>query len=127
MVTPGDFLHLVGDAQLDPLGVEFGLLLVEIFLGALLQFTRGVVVEALDLRELLLVDRGKLLDRAEAFGGEQLADDFVEIERLDKDLGAGLELGLTSLELFLLRQNVDVPAGELRGETHVLPAAADGQ
>ena len=36
-----------------------------------------------------------------------------------------LELGLAALRLFLLGEDVDVPAGELRGEAHVLAAPAD--
>ena len=42
-------------------------------------------------------------------------------------LGALLELGLAALRLFLLGEDVDVPAGELRGEPHVLAAPADGE
>mgnify|MGYP003693925623 CR=1 FL=1 len=75
--------------------------------------------------DLLLVDHGELLDRAEAFRGEQLADHLVDVERIDEQLGALLELGLAALGLFLLGEDVDVPAGELRGEPHVLAAPAD--
>ena len=37
------------------------------------------------------------------------------------------EFLLAALGFFLLGQDVDLPAGELRGEAHVLAAAADGQ
>ena len=42
-----------------------------------------------------------------------------------KMLGALLEFLLAALGFFLLGQDVDVPAGELRGEPHVLAAPAD--
>ena len=38
-----------------------------------------------------------------------------------------LEFGLAALGFFLLGEDVDVPAGQLRGEPHVLAAAADRQ
>ena len=38
-----------------------------------------------------------------------------------------LELLLAALGFFLLGEDVDIPAGELRGEAHVLAAAADGE
>ena len=44
-----------------------------------------------------------------------------------KQLRALGEFLLAALGLFLLGQDVDVPAGELRGEPHVLAAAADGE
>ena len=37
------------------------------------------------------------------------------------------EFLLAALGFFLLGQDVDVPAGQLRGKAHVLAAAADGQ
>ena len=40
-------------------------------------------------------------------------------------LRAGAELFLAALALLGLGQDVDVPAGELRGEPHVLAAPAD--
>ena len=44
-----------------------------------------------------------------------------------KSWRALLEFLLAALRLFLLGEDVDVPAGELRGEAHVLAAAADGE
>ncbi len=38
---------------------------------------------------------------------------------------AVFEVGLAALGLFLLGEDVDIPAGQLRGETHVLAAASD--
>ena len=46
---------------------------------------------------------------------------------VDEHAGAVLELGLAALGFFLFGENVDVPAGQLRGEPHVLAAPADGQ
>ena len=89
--------------------------------------SRRVVVETFDAGDFFLVHQREFLDRAEAFGGEQLPHHFVEIERLDEYLGAALELGVAAFGLFLLGQDVDVPTGELRGQPHVLPAPADGQ
>src|SRR6185312_5234391 len=123
----GNVLHVVLDAEFLALGVELRLLLREVFARALLQLARRVLVEAFDRGDFLFVDEREFLDRAETFRGKQLADHFVEIEGVDKDLRAVLELGLAALGLFLLGEDVYVPAGELRGETHVLAAAADGQ
>ncbi len=44
-----------------------------------------------------------------------------------KSCGALLEFLLAALRLLLLGEDVDVPAGELRGEADVLAAAADGE
>ena len=44
--------------------------------------TRGILVEALDMGDFGGIDEGDFLDRGEAFGGEQLRDDFVDVERL---------------------------------------------
>ncbi len=44
-----------------------------------------------------------------------------------KSCGAFGEFLLPAFGFFLLRQDVDLPAGELRGETHILSAAADGE
>ena len=77
--------------------------------------------------DFLFVHHREFLDRAEAFRGEQLPHHFVEIERVDENLGAAFELGVTAFGFFLFGEDVDVPAGKLRGEPHVLPAPADGQ
>ncbi len=56
-----------------------------------------------------------------------MGDDIVDVEGLDEHLAARAELLLAALALLGLGQDVDVPAGELRGEPHVLPAPADGE
>ena len=44
-----------------------------------------------------------------------------------KSWRALLEFLLPALRFLVLGQDVDVPAGELRGEAHVLAAPADGE
>ena len=92
-----------------------------------MQLARRVLVETFDPGDLLLVHDGEVLDRGEPFRGEQLADHFVEIERLDEKFRALLELRLPVLGFLLLGDDVDVPAGELRSEPHILAAPADRQ
>src|SRR4051812_8550977 len=123
----GHVLHCVLDAELLAPGLEFGFQLFEIFTGAVLEFLRGLLVETFDAGEFLDVHHREFLDRGEAFGRQQLADHFVDIERFHEDAGGVLEIGLAALRFLLLGQDVDVPAGELRGQTHILAAAADRQ
>src|SRR5262249_37634961 len=84
-------------------------------------------VETLDAGDFFLVDERELFDRAEAFRGKKLTDDFVEVERLHENLGTVFELGLTAFGFFLLRQDINVPAGKLRRKTHVLASTSDRQ
>ena len=56
-----------------------------------------------------------------------MGDHLVDVEGLDEHLAAGAELFLAALAFLGLGQDVDVPAGELRGEAHVLAAPADRQ
>ena len=74
-----------------------------------------------------MLDEGELLDGAEAFRREELADDLVDVEGVHEELGALGEFLLPALGFLCLGEDVDVPAGELRGEAHVLAAPADGQ
>jgi hypothetical protein len=99
----------------------------EVFLGAGLDLGRGVLVEALDVGDFLGLHIGEFLDRAEAFGREELAHHLVHVEGVHEELGAGREFLLAALRLLGLGEDVDVPAGELRGQAHVLAAAADGE
>src|SRR5204862_550751 len=89
------------------------------------QFAGGFLVEAFDCGEILEIDEGDFLNRGKAFRGEQLADDLVDIERRNEKRRTLLELLLAALGLLLLGQDVDVPAGELRGEAHVVDVGAD--
>jgi hypothetical protein len=56
-----------------------------------------------------------------------MRDDVVDIERLDEHLGARAEFLLPPLAFLGLGQDIDIPAGELGGEPHILPAPADRQ
>ena len=96
-------------------------------LGAGLDFRCRVLVEAVDRGDLAGVDIGHLLDAGEAFRGQHLADHLVDVERFHEQRRALDELLLAALRLFLLGEDVDVPAGELRGEADVLAAPADRQ
>ena len=86
-----------------------------------------VLVEALDLGQFLQRHEGQFLDRVEALGHQQAGDHVVDIQRLDEQAGAAAELLLPALALLGLGQDVDVPAGELAGQPHVLAAPADGE
>ena len=90
-------------------------------------FTSVEELALVDAGNLLGIHHRQLLDRAEAFRGQQLSDHFVDIERVDEHARAIFEFGLAALRLFLFGQDIDVPAGELRGEPHVLAAPADGE
>ena len=54
-----------------------------------------------------------------------MADHFVHVERLDEQLAAFLELGLPMFGFFLLGDDVDIPAGKLRCQPHVLTTPAN--
>ena len=127
VVTPGTSFKRILDAQSLALGVLLGLELLEMFARTGLQLGRGLLVEALDRGKLVEIDEGDLLDGGEALGGEQLADHLVDVEGGDEELRTLLELLLAALRLLLLGEDVDVPAGELGGEAHVLATTADGE
>ncbi len=95
--------------------------------GAGLQFLGGVFVETLDLRDLVRLDEGQVLDRGEAFGDEQLGDRLVHVQGFLEQGGALAEFLLATLGVLRLGDDVDLPAGQLRSEAHVLAAATDGQ
>src|ERR1700722_10530599 len=122
-----DRLQFIGDAQSLALFVVLGFDLRQMALRAGLNFRRGVGVESFDRREFLRLHIGQLLDGSEAFGGEQLGDDFIDVERVHEDIGAFDEFLLPAFGLFRFGQNIDVPTRQLRGETYVLPAPPDGQ
>src|ERR1700742_4067238 len=73
-------LQIVIHAEFLPFVFEFGLELIQIFLGAILQLSRGLVVKAFDAGQFPDIDHRQFLHRGEAFRGKQLADDFVDIE-----------------------------------------------
>ena len=104
---------------------EFGLELLEIFAGAALQFARGFIVESLNAGEFPRIDQRQFFDRGKTFRRQQLADDLVDVERFHEHASGILEVRLASLRFLLLGQDVDIPAGQLRGEPHVLSAPPD--
>src|SRR5262245_22618413 len=109
----GDLLERILDAEFLAFAVEFGLFLVQEFARTGLELAGGLLVEAFDAGKLLIVDHQQFFDRLEAFRCQQLADHLVDVERIDEQLGALLELGLPMLRLLLLGDDVDVPPGEL--------------
>ena len=94
--------------------------------GAGLQFFGGRIVETVDSQKFFQLNKGHFFQRREAFGHQQLRDHFVDIHGVLEHLGTFLELGLTTFRFFGLRHDVDVPAGQLRRQTHVLSATANG-
>src|SRR6516165_10303088 len=99
------------DAELTALVVKLGLNSSEVFARTILQFGRGALVETFDIGNFLGIDHGQLFDRGETFRRQQLADHFIDIEHVDEHFGPVFELGLAAFGLFLLGENVDVPAG----------------
>ncbi|EAQ04012.1 hypothetical protein OB2597_12231 [Pseudooceanicola batsensis HTCC2597] len=95
--------------------------------GARLQFVRRLFVDAVDHQQLVDLDICDLFEVREAFGNEKLGEEFVQIERIDEQLGAFLELFLTTGRFLFFRHDVDVERGKLRCQTHVLTAPADGE
>src|SRR3546814_9696043 len=57
----------------------------------------------------------------------EMGNDVIDIKSVDEHLRAGAEFLLAAAGLRLLGHDVDVPAGEDRGEAHVLAAPADRQ
>jgi hypothetical protein len=127
VVMPGISLELVGDAERLALLVMLGLDLLEILAGAGLDLRGGVFVEAFDGGQFAGSTKATSSTRGEAFRSEQLADDFVDIERFHEQRGTLDEFLLATLGFFLLGQDVDIPAGQLRGEAHILAATTDGK
>ena len=119
--------QIVLDAELAVALLVFAVAPLEGIAGALLQLGGDLLVEPLDPGQILDRDIGDLLERAEPFRDQQMGDDVVDVERVDEHLAAAAEFLGAPLRFLGLGQNVDVPAGQLRGEPHVLPAPADRQ
>src|SRR5690606_33634027 len=122
-----DFQQRVLHAQLAALGVVLGRFLVEPVAGPGLDLLGGVLVKALDGGDFRGVAVGHVLDRGDAVGDQQLGDDLVHVQGFLEQGGALGELALTALALLALGHDVDLPAGQLAGEAHVLAAPADDQ
>ena len=124
---PVDLRQRILDAQRpSPFG-QFGVAALEEIPGALAQGLGDILVEGLDGHQVFERHEGDFLDRREALRHQQVGDDVVDIQRLDEHGAAGAELFLAALGFGLFGQDVDVPAGKLRGQAHILAAPADGE
>src|SRR5690606_24087886 len=113
-----DLVELVLDAERAAFLVVGRLDGVEVVDSTLLDSTGDLVVEALDRGDLGNIDIGELLNGRETFGGEELGHRLVDIEGVHEERRTLRELLLATLRLFLLGENVDVPADQLRREAH---------
>src|SRR5689334_1618308 len=120
----GDFVF---NAQFAASRFERSVLLLYMSESARLEFLRGLLVEALDLRKFVNRDIGNIFDAGEAFRSQQLCNGLVNIQRLHEELSPLGKFFLPTLRFFLLRQNVNLPTGELRRQPDILATAADGQ
>ncbi len=57
----------------------------------------------------------------------KLGDGFVHVQRFHEERRALGEFLLAAFRFLGFRQDVDLPAGELGGQAHILAAAADAQ
>ena len=100
---------------------------VERFLRAALQFLTQFLVETLDIREFRQIDIGHFFQLGEPFGHQQLRQRLVDVEFFLEQLRP---LGKFLLPLFRslgLGHDVDLLAGQLAGQTHVLTTATNRQ
>src|SRR5438034_2737723 len=89
------------------------------------QLVHRALVERLDLEQLVDRDVRHLLERREALLDQDAGDLLVDVEPLhEMPLDAAAFL-LLLLVRFVFGHQVDLPAGELGGEPHVLALAAD--
>ena len=89
------------------------------------QLVHRVLVERLDLEHLVDRHVGDLLERGEAFADQDVGDFLVDVELLHEELAQPLAFLLVLLLRLLDGHEVELPAGELGGEAHVLAAPAD--
>ena len=118
---------LIGNPERLALGVELGFEFLQMLPATRLNLRGRVLVETFDRRNLSRLDEGHFLDRGEALRCEQLGDHFVDVEGFHEQRRALGELRLAALRLRCLCHDVDVPAGELGGEPHILAFSSDGQ
>src|SRR5258706_9579750 len=90
------------------------------------QLVHGVLVERVDLEHFVDRHVGHFLERREALLDQDVGHFLVHVEPLHEQLLGARALFLLLLGGLFLGHQVDGPAGELGGEPHVLPAAADG-
>jgi hypothetical protein len=121
----GNTAQIVMNAKLAPALIALLLEPLQMLAGTRLNFFCRVLVEAFDAGDFAQLDVGHFLNRREAFGREKLGNDFVNVERVHERLAALKEFLLAALALFVLGQNVDVPARQLRSKPDVLAAPTD--
>ena len=123
-----DFQHRVLDAQLAALVVQFACCCASMNSTARLCSSCAVSSsKAFDLGQFVQRHIGDVFDGGEAFGGQQLRHRLVHVQRFHEQLGAFGEFLLAALGFLGFGQDVDLPAGELGGQPHILAAPADGQ
>src|SRR3989449_3376762 len=89
------------------------------------QLVHRALVERLDLEQLVDRDVGHLLERREALLDQDVGDLLVDVEPLHEMALDAAAFLLLLLVRFVFGHQVDLPAGELGGEPHVLAVAAD--
>src|SRR5215469_83938 len=119
--------QFVADAELATSILKLPVPLLERGACPLLQLCRYRGIETFDIGEVRQRHIGDLFERGEPFGYQQMGNDIVNIESVDEHLAAATELLGTPLRLLGFCQNVDVPAGKLRGETDILTTPPDRQ
>ena len=115
------------NAQLFALGIVFSGEAIQELASAFLEFSGHVFIKAFDLDEVCRRHEGDFLDCLETFRCQQLAQRFVSIECLHEQVCALLEFALVALGVCAFRHEVDLPAGQLGCETHVLATPSNGE
>ena len=100
---------------------------VQIVVGPLLQGRRQIIIETFQCGQFVLLHEGHFLHRIEALRGQQLRHHFIYYQRFHEQLAALAQLFLAAVRFFLFGQNINFPAGQLRGQPHVLTTPADSQ
>src|SRR5467141_722994 len=89
------------------------------------QLVHRALVERLDLQQLVDRDVSHLLERREALLDQDVGDLLVDVELLHEMALDAAAFLLLLLVRFVFGHQVDLPAGELGGEPHVLAVAPD--
>ncbi len=92
-----------------------------------LNFTGGVFIETVDRSDFAWLDISKLFNRGKAFGSQNLTNHLINVEGFHKEVRTLGEFLLATFGFFVFRQDVDIPAGQLRSKAHVLTATTNCQ
>ena len=93
----------------------------------ILNFLSGFLVKALNIGNLFNRHIGHFFDCGKTFRGQKLGNHLIDIKRLHKQGSALGKFGLTTLAFLRFGHNINVPAGQLRGEAHILSTPPDGE